>query len=104
MLTNPLDMYGPEFLVFYFVVGALTLLFVRYRIRQQESQLNVPRLNLTDPYEIALLRGGENEAFRIAALSLIDRGLLEVSGETIKTKSKATLDNARRSIEKAIYH
>lgn len=102
MLMNPLDMHGPEFLVFYVVVGALTLLFVRSRIKQQESQWNVPKLNLTDPYEIALLRGGENEALRVAALSLIDRGLLEVSGETIKTKNNAAIDNARRSIEKAI--
>jgi uncharacterized protein (TIGR04222 family) len=101
-MTNPLDLHGPEFLVFYFVVGSLTLLLAKYIMKQQESQGRLPALNLTDPYEIAMLRGGEDEAMRIAALSLIDRGLIEVTGETIKTKSKASIGNVRRAIEKAI--
>ena len=102
MLMNPLDMHGPAFLVFYSVVGAITLIFIKARYEHQESQSSVPKLNLTDPYEIALLRGGENEALRIAALSLIDRGLLEVSENTLKTKNEAAIDHARRPIEKAI--
>ena len=35
------------------------------------------RVPLNDPYQIAYLRGGENEAIRVAAISLIERGLLE---------------------------
>ncbi|HXH30833.1 MAG TPA: TIGR04222 domain-containing membrane protein [Bacteriovoracaceae bacterium] len=99
---NPLDLPGPQFLMFYFVMGGLTLLFVRFRLKQLESQWPMPQLNFTDPYEIALLRGGENEALRIAVLSLIDRGLLEVSTDTIKTKNNLAIDHARRAIEKAI--
>jgi uncharacterized protein (TIGR04222 family) len=102
MLMNPINMHGSQFLVFYFVVGALTLFFVRFRFKQQESQWPIPKLNLTDPYEIALLRGGENEALRVASLSLIDRGLLVVSGDALETKNKSALDLVLRPIEKAI--
>jgi uncharacterized protein (TIGR04222 family) len=101
-MMSPLDMHGPQFLVFYLVVGVLTLLFIQMRFKQQEGRWDIPQLNLTDPYEIALLRGGENEALRIAALSLIDRGLLDVSLRTLKTKNNTSLDHARRPIEKAI--
>ncbi len=102
MLMNPLDMPGPQFLVFYVLMGVITLFFIRHRIAQQESAWPMPKLNLTDPYEIAFLRGGINEALRIAALSLIDRGLLEVSDNNLKTKNKAALDSTRRPIEKSI--
>lgn len=102
MLMNPLDMHGPQFLVFYIVIGIITLLFIRHRMAQQESDWRMPKLNLTDPYEIAFLRGGENEALRVAALSLIDRGLLEVSGDNFKTKNQTSINSVRRPIEKAI--
>ena len=102
MSMNPLDMPGPEFICFYFVVSVVTLLFIRYRLKQHESEWPMPKLNLTDPYEIALLRGGENEALRIAAVSLIDRGLLEFSDDSLKTKNADAIENVRRPIEKAI--
>ncbi|HXH76474.1 MAG TPA: TIGR04222 domain-containing membrane protein [Bacteriovoracaceae bacterium] len=102
MLVNPFNLSGPQFLIFYFVAGGLTLLCVRFRFQQQESKWPMPKLNLTDPYEIAFLRGGENEALRIAVLSLIDRGLLVISDDNIKTKNKLAIDHVRRPIEKAI--
>ena len=101
-MINPLDLHGPEFLVFYVAVGILTLLFGRIWFKHQGSQSAVPRLNLTDPYEIALLRGGENEAIGVAALSLVDRGLLSISEDELQTKNRSAVDHARRPIEKAI--
>jgi len=95
-------MNGPEFLVFYFVVSTLTLLFVRSRIKHQESQWRAPEFKLTDPYEIAFLRGAQTEVLRVSVISLINRGFLEVSGKTLKTKDNFAQDDARRPIEKAI--
>lgn len=102
MLVNPLNMHGPQFLVFYIAIGIITLLLIRYRMAQQESNWRMEKLNLTDPYEIAFLRGGGNEALKIAVLSLIDRGLLEISENNLKTKNQASFENVRRPIEKAI--
>jgi uncharacterized protein (TIGR04222 family) len=99
---NPIDLPGPQFLVLYAVVGAVILFLVRNLSKKEESEGPVPRLALTDPYEIAFLRGGRNEAMCVAAVSLIDRGLLEVSGENLQVKKKASPDNARRPIERAL--
>lgn len=102
MLTNPLDMRGPQFLLFYAIVGLLILFLLRILIKWKESRWPLPKLNLTDPYEIAVLRGGENEAMRIAVISLIDRGLIKVSENVLKVNNKSALSLARRPIEKAI--
>ena len=101
MIINPLNLKGPEFLMFYLIYGGIIFLTLKYLIKMKELKLPISSLDLTDPYEIAYLRGGENEALRIAALSLIDRELLMVDGENLKTKYNAE-EHARRPIEKAI--
>ena len=101
-MMHILNMHGPKFLFFYAIVGAVTLLWMWLQIRTQEARWPLPLIKLTDPYKIALLRGGENEALRIAALSLVDRGLLEVDGKTMRTKKNAAVESVRRPIEIAI--
>jgi uncharacterized protein (TIGR04222 family) len=98
---NPLDMAGPQFLIFYLVLGALTIaaLVIARRIREAGEG---PHVNLSDPYLIAYLRGGANEALRVATVSLVDRGLLEADGTTLKTVRDAAAAGVRRPIEKAI--
>lgn len=99
---NPFDLRGPPFLFFYLVAAGATLFIVWFRIRKQEAIVSVPKLNLTDPYEIAYLRGGAHEALRIAAVSMVDRGLLVASEELLMVKKSASSENVRRPIERAL--
>lgn len=82
-MRNPLDLPGPDFLVFYALL-ALVVLGLLYVARVSGESGEAPRLDTTDPYLIAYLRGGKNEALRVATVALIDRGLL-VEDEEKKT-------------------
>ena len=81
---NPIgNMAGPDFLAFYLVVIAATLCACAWRIaRSQHPTPQIPEIPFyPDPYEIAYLRGGANEVFRLALFSLFQRGYLEISGK-----------------------
>lgn len=79
------DMPGPSFL-FLFVTAIIIAHIVCWQWRQMadptagQSPPTIPPS--PDPYGIAYLRGGANEATRLAALALIQRGVLEVTEET----------------------
>ena len=63
---NPFMLTGFSFLAFYLVVGITIAWGLRRWIRNSESSDAAPMQNLTDPYLIAYLRAGENEAMRVA--------------------------------------
>lgn len=109
---NPFDLRGPEFLLFYFVFACVVLLvlILLRRFDEQPSALKPP---LDDPYLVAFLRGGEDEALRVTTLSLIDRGLLKLksSGASIFSSEAENrleiadphaIDTAKRPIEKSV--
>ncbi len=97
---NPFDLSGPSFLVFYICVALIVIIALKLVIDEAEG--GAPRaLPLSDPYQIAWLRGGTPEAARIAVLSLIDRGLLAVSGDNLVNLG-ATPSVVREPIERAI--
>lgn len=98
---NPFDLPGPQFLLFYFVFAVLVVTLLVVARRAIESG-PAPRLDLSDPYLIACLRGGREEALRVATISLVDRGLLEASGSRLKRSKRAALELARRPLERAI--
>ena len=97
---NPFDLRGPDFLMFYLVFGGVV--FALYELlRRMAEPSDPPKVNLSDPYEIAYLRGGEYEAFRVATISLIDRGLIKVNGTVLQAEKNA--DNlVKRPIERAV--
>jgi uncharacterized protein (TIGR04222 family) len=97
----PLNLPGPQFLVFYAVLGVimLTLLYV---LRASSEGGHVPRLDTSDPYLIAYLRGSTNEALRVATVSLIDRGLLKGDQAALVVARPDGADIARRPIERAL--
>jgi uncharacterized protein (TIGR04222 family) len=100
-MVSPFDLRGPEFLVFYLVLGTCVLVAL-YCLRYAGAS-DPPQVNLSDPYLIAFLRGGRNEVIRVATISLIDRGLLETSGTrvaSVRDKSAAAL---RIPIEKRLF-
>jgi uncharacterized protein (TIGR04222 family) len=75
-MGNPFDLRGPEFLLFYTVLGLIVTTVVLAMRRRFEPQPHGAG-PLTDYLKIAYLRGGSAEAIRVAALALMDRGLLE---------------------------
>jgi uncharacterized protein (TIGR04222 family) len=111
--VNPFDLRGPEFLLFYFIFSAIVFLILFY-LRQRDERRDAGKPSLDDPYLIACLRGGEDEALRVATLSLIDRGLLtfKSSGTSVlfpgaaenrlEVKDPIAIDSVKRPIEKSI--
>jgi uncharacterized protein (TIGR04222 family) len=89
---NPFDLPGPQFLEFYLVLGIVVLAAFRWALRRTESG-EPPALPLNDPYQIAYLRGGAAETARVAVMSLIDRGLLEVTGNQLERRATPWLSS-----------
>src|SRR5207244_13422627 len=71
-------------------------------LRRMAESGEAPKTDLADPYLIAYLRGGANEALRVALVSLVDRGLLTVEGTLVGRAKHATPDAVRRPIEKRL--
>jgi uncharacterized protein (TIGR04222 family) len=97
-----LDLRGPEFLVFYIAIGACVLVFAWVRMNAGERGGVRARIDLKEPLTIAYLRGGAVEVLRVAAFSLVDRGLLLFDGRTLRAKSKIAGSLVRRPLEKAL--
>ncbi len=98
---NPFDLPGPQFLLFYIIfAGAVIGALVIWRRHVESSK--TPKIDLSDPYLIAYLRGGEAEVLRVATVSLIDRGLLVASDTSLKRAEHASPESARRPIEQAL--
>jgi uncharacterized protein (TIGR04222 family) len=95
---NPFDLRGPEFLLFYFFFSLVVILAIVILRRRAESG-DAPKTDLGDPYLIAYLRGGENEALRVAVISLVDRGLLVMNDQRIRRADHVTNSMAPHPIE-----
>lgn len=99
------NMPGPEFIFVYGMVIAVTLLLCWRVMRALDptAVMPVPRVPIKpDPYEIAYLRGGENNVARVAVVSLAQRGYLWVTKEKEKgglfswvTKGSSGLSSSR---------
>jgi uncharacterized protein (TIGR04222 family) len=100
-MLNPFAWHGGTFLFFYLVVGIAALIGQFLWSRARELSGLVPQLNMTDPYQIAYLRGGSAQALNIAAVSLIDRGLLK-GADALLTAEPNAVGMVRRPIEKAV--
>jgi uncharacterized protein (TIGR04222 family) len=98
---NPFDLPGPQFLLFFIGLSVLALVALIVTRKFTESSA-APKLDLSDPYLIAYLRGAEPETLRVAAVSLIDRGLLIATGTQLKAADNASPEAVRRPIEKEL--
>ena len=98
---NPFDLNGPEFLVFYLALTAFVIIGLVLARRALESSA-APKIDLSDPYLIAYLRGSEPELLRVATVSLIDRGLLLATGTQLERANKDSFEFVRRPVEKAL--
>jgi uncharacterized protein (TIGR04222 family) len=95
---NPFDLRGPEFLLFYFCFS-LVVITANAVLRRRAESGPAPRIDLGDPYLIAYLRGGENEALRVAVVSLVDRGMLVMNDQTISRADHITSGMVKHPIE-----
>ena len=101
--VNPFDWSGPWFLLAYLVFGLLVYYLARELLIGQELRNPHAQLSLADdPYRIAYLRGGALEAVKIAAIVLIDRGLLRADGPLLETASADSLRFASHDIERDV--
>jgi uncharacterized protein (TIGR04222 family) len=98
-ITNPLDLKGAEFLVFYPSVGAVTLL-VAYLLRTALRTAEDSSRGELTPYQVACLSGGVAGVVRAAIVSLIDREAVEIvkSKAGIFSRSEYRLKN-RHGVE-----
>lgn len=100
---NPFDLRGPQFLLFYAGLLVITLVVAgRLRRRNELRQAPYSEAPWNDPYRIAFLRGGRNELVRVAVVSLVDRGLLEVHGDKVQTTTVGKGMEARKRIEREV--
>jgi uncharacterized protein (TIGR04222 family) len=100
-MINPLELTGPNFLIFYLLLG-IAVIAGLYLVRRFIESGPVPRIDYSDPYLLAYLRGGEQEAMRVAAVSLIDRGLLKLSDRCVEIVDDKAIDLVRRPVEAAV--
>ena len=99
---NPFDLSGPAFLVLYFVIALIVNLAARHYRHRAESG-PVPKLELSDPYLVAYLRGGEQEVLKLGVVTLIDRGLLAVEGHAVGQADPAGAGDARNPLERELF-
>jgi uncharacterized protein (TIGR04222 family) len=76
--VNPFDLRGPEFLGFYAAFAAVVLVATWLLRRALDGSSDPPRLS--DPYALAFIRGGRDEAWKTALLALHERGALVIDG------------------------
>ena len=98
---NPLDLRGPEFLLFYFCFS-LTVIIAMVVFRRLAESGDAPRIDLSDPYLIAYLRGGREEAWRVSVISLVDRGMLVMDGRLVRRADNVAYDMVGRPMERAV--
>ena len=102
---NPFDLSGPQFLVFYVVFAVCLHLAFKPLARAlaggEGAGPSPFDLSHVDPYLVAYLRGQRYETARLAALSLLDRGLLTASGEELATAAD-TASKVRRPLERTV--
>jgi uncharacterized protein (TIGR04222 family) len=98
---NPFDLPGPPFLVFYVCLLA-AVVYGALRCRKSLEAGEPSRLDLSDPYLIAFLRGGPNESLRVAVINLVDRGLLNAKKTKLCRTARATPSSAGKAIERAV--
>ena len=97
---NPFLFSGPLFLLFYSVAVVIVLILAhRKRVGVEGGD---PPAGLMNPYSIAFLRGGKNELIRVATISLIDRGFLEIREQNLKTTKTEFISVVRHAVEKGI--
>lgn len=84
-------MPGPRFLALYACVIAIVFIWSVRKARRADPTREMepmPIPSQPDPYEIAYLRGGENEVLRLVIFTLVQRGYLESANAGLKQRDR----------------
>lgn len=102
-MPNPFDLRGPEFLLFYAgLIACVSVILWALRDLGGRATARSTMPEVTDPYLVACLRGGREEVWRLATVTLIDRDLLKVKeNHEVKTRSKADPSMGANEVERA---
>jgi uncharacterized protein (TIGR04222 family) len=105
----PFNLTGPQFLFFYVVFAAVVILVHRWmHVAVRPASPDAGRAQLdaltADPYKIACLREGPEEAVRVAVVNLVDRDLLATNGDdaALRPTKKADAESQRRPLDRAV--
>jgi uncharacterized protein (TIGR04222 family) len=100
---NPFDWQGPDFLAFYSCFAALVIV-AQWQIGVMLERSTRPQhLPLADPYQIAVLSGGDKAAVAVAVLSLLDRNVLALEGKRLIRARDVVSTEPSQPLERAIY-
>lgn len=97
-----LHLPGPTFLLVFAAVTAAALIAGYLACRWREARQYDDRKLPTDPYEIAMLRGGAIEALKVAVLSLIDRGLVKYDRDMLSANKSSARTQLRSPVEQLV--
>jgi uncharacterized membrane protein YgcG len=91
--VNPFYLPGPQFLLFYTIFAGVVICGAIFWRRRAELLPSTPRIDLSDPYLIAYLRGGEKEVALLRAYAPTNQmlGLVEACESYDKTLRRARL-------------
>ncbi|MGH9942328.1 MAG: TIGR04222 domain-containing membrane protein [Pyrinomonadaceae bacterium] len=102
LLHNPIaEMHGPQFLLLYGGVAAGVLLMAALARRAFDWTARMPPPPIPsapDAFEIAYLRGGENEVARAVVLSLVQRGYLQINRSLKEVQLEPVKDAPERQL------
>jgi uncharacterized protein (TIGR04222 family) len=98
-----MNVTGPQFLLIYIALGVAANLWLRWHYATREREARPGALGLTnDPYQIALLRGGRDEAIRVAVVTLLDRGLLVEESGSLHAPRSDGAELVRHPLDRAL--
>jgi uncharacterized protein (TIGR04222 family) len=97
---SPFDLPGPQFLIFYVILGGVLAAFLWIFRHHGEKGDTVCAPELTDPYLVACLRAGPAEVWRLATIRLIDHGLMKADGATITVVADAQPEDLPNEVER----
>lgn len=107
LTNNPIaNLPGPEFLGFFFCVAVLTIITCWLMVRNTDKSNSLPPLQIPqtpDPYEIAYMRGQENEVIRLAIFNLFSKGYLEMGTSYIVKKPTHPDPSFLPNVEKSLF-
>ncbi len=103
---NPLNLTGPQFMVFYFVLAALVLpagFALRWWLRTPATDVGAEASELS-PYEVTYLAGAEAGTFDAAIARMVQRDVLTASAtKRTLTRSTGPLPKQPAAVEQAIH-
>lgn len=107
ILHNPLaEMYGPEFLLLYGVVIAITLgvCWVVFLVADSTVGLPLPLIPANpNPYEIAYLQGEEGRVTKLVVFNLIHSGFLQINKSNIEQSPNYPNIEQLSSLEQEVF-